>query len=263
MGNKVGFIIQLQDRFSGVAGKVKRALGSLDSKSKKLNASFSKLRKKSVELLKSLAKMGAAAAITATAPIVLLGRSMLNAASDAVETASKFDQVFDDVKDKANQVAKEFAKSFGVASSTSKKLIGDTGDLLVGFGFTGNAALNLSREVNELAADLASFQNLEGGTTRASQALTKALLGETESAKSLGIVIRQNDPAFKAQIKALQQSLGLTEMQAKAITILSVATKQSRKAIGDVSRTWNDYANVVRRSEEKTKQLKPSNASPL
>jgi len=258
MGNKVSFIIQLQDRFSRVASKVKRALGSLDTKFKKLTDRLAKLRRKVGEVSTSLAKMGAATTAAVTIPIVLMGKAMIGAASDATETASKFNQVFDDVQGKANQVAKEFSKSFGVASSTSKKLIGDTGDLLVGFGFTGTAALNLSREVNGLAADLASFQNLEGGTTRASEALTKALLGETESAKSLGIVIRQNDPAFKAQVKALQQSRGLTEMQAKAITILRVATSQSKKAIGDVSRTWNDYANVVRRSEERTKQLKES-----
>jgi len=258
MGNKVAYIIQLQDKFSGAAEKIKRSIGGIEEKSQQLGNQLGDLKRKIGDTGKSMVKMGVIATAAATTPIVMLGRSMVEAASDAVETASKFDQVFDDVRGKANQVAKDFSQNFGVAGSTAKNLIGDTGDLLVGFGFTGDAALALSKEVNELASDLASFQNLEGGTERASQALTKALLGETESAKSLGIVIRQNDPVFKEQIAVLMRTQNLTEMQAKAVAILGVATQQSSKAVGDVSRTWNDYANVSRRSQERTKELKES-----
>jgi hypothetical protein len=206
----------------------------------------------------SFGKVGAVMTAAITVPLGLMAKSMINAASDATETASKFNQVFDTVEGKANQVADEFSKSFGVAGSTARQMIGDTGDLLVGFGFTGDAALQMAKDVNELASDLASFQNFSGGAEGASIALTKALLGETESAKSLGIVIRQTTPEFRKNVEAIQRAKGVTLLQAKSIEILRIATSQSKKAVGDVNRTWDDYANVQRRSQEATKNLSES-----
>lgn len=259
MASKVSFIILLKDKFGPVARKVDDRFQSMERNAEKLNRRLGKTTKRFdnlAKLGKRTAAVGAVATAAITAPILLIGRSMVNAASDAVETANKFNSVFDDVEDKANQVANSFSKNFGTAGSTARKLIGDTGDLLVGFGFSGDAALELSRKVNELAADLTSFQNVQGGVPRASEALTKALLGETESAKSLGIVIRQNTPEFRKQVKTIARAKRITEQQAKAIVILDMATRQSRKAIGDTARTWEDYASVVRRNEEATKELK-------
>jgi len=190
-----------------------------------------------------------------TLPIGLMGKAMVNAASNAVETRNKFNEVFSDVRGEANKVADAFARDFGVASSTSQKLLSDTGDLLVGFGFTGEAALDVSKRVNELSADLASFQNFEGGAERASIALTKALLGETESAKALGVVIRQSSPEYIELVKNFQATEGMTLLQAKAMTALTIATSQSKKAIGDIGRTFDDYANVSRRAGERTRDL--------
>src|SRR5690554_1029718 len=114
-----------------------------------------------------------------------------NLARDADEIRSKFDQVFISIKEGANEIADSFSKNFGLAGSTARDLLSQTGDLLIGFGFTEQQALDLSLQINELAQDLTSFTNFEGGAKDASLSLTKALLGETESAKKLGIVIRQ------------------------------------------------------------------------
>jgi hypothetical protein len=261
MANRVSFIIQLKNKFGPTAERINRQFQSMERNAEKLNKSLGKTGKE-FKNLRDLGKKtmitGAAMSAAVTTPILLMSKSMINAASDATETANKFNSVFDDVESKANQVADNFSKNFGTAGSTARKLIGDTGDLLVGFGFSGDAALDLSKRVNELAADLTSFQNVQGGVPRASEALTKALLGETEMAKSLGIVIRQNDPAFKKQIKTVMRAQRVTEQQAKAIVILDIAMKQSQKAIGDVQRTWFDHASEVRRNEEAVKQMKES-----
>lgn len=259
MANKVSFIIQLKDQFGRVAGKVDRQFSNIKRSADKASQSMVKFAKKAKQSLgefgKKAAQAGAVMTAALTVPITMMGKRMIDAASDATETANKFNAVFDDVRGKANQVADDFAKNFGTAGSTARKLIGDTGDLLVGFGFTGDAALELSNKVNSLAADLTSFQNVEGGVDAASAALTKALLGETESAKSLGIVIRQNTKEFRTQVKLTALTKGISEQQAKAIVILNQAQQQSKKAIGDVNRTWEDYASVVRRNDEATKEL--------
>jgi hypothetical protein len=209
---------------------------------------------------KSFDKLGDSIKIIGSAVVVRqigrIGFSLLNAASDAEETSSKFNTIFRDISDGANEVATSFADSFGLANSKSKELLGNTADLLTGFGFTQKEALNLSKQVNELAVDLASFSNFAGGTEGASEALTKALLGETESAKSLGIVIRQNSKEYNAQIKVIQKSKGVTELQAKAYLNLEQAISQSSNAIGDFARTSDSFANQQRVLSQNLIELK-------
>lgn len=178
-----------------------------------------------------------------------------NASRDAEETRNKFDEVFSSIKKVANATAQEMAKSFGLAESTAKKLLASTGDILVGFGFAEEEALDLSKQVVELSQDLASFTNMEGGAERATDALTKAVVGETESVKAMGIVIRQGTADYKARYKEIMNTTGASETQAKAITNLRIAQEQSTKAQGDYARTSESLANVERRRVERTKEL--------
>lgn len=219
--------------------------------------------------LDSSIKNTVATMLTATAAVYALKKAfdisiqVKNAARDATETRNKFLVVFEDVSKKAKSTAIDLADSYGMASSTAMTLLGDTGDILVGFGFAEDAALDLSRQVNELAVDLASFTNYAGGASGASKALTKAMLGETESAKSLGIVLRQGTREFKNSVKAMQESEGLTYNQAMAQTLLQDAIKQSGKAMGDFARTQHELANQERILEENFKELQEELGSKL
>lgn len=191
-----------------------------------------------------------------TAPILGIGAAMIKAASDAEETEAKFATVFQDISEESEITAKNLARNFGLASDKSKELLGDTGDLLTGFGFTGKMALGLSKDVQELAVDLASFTNFAGGAEGASKALTKALLGERESVKSLGISILEED--VKAKIIALKASGQLTdesERQQKAIATLAIAVEQSKNAIGDYARTSEGFANQQRLAGQRVREL--------
>jgi hypothetical protein len=179
-----------------------------------------------------------------------------NVARDAEEIKNKYFTVFESIEDKARITADSFATSFKLATSTAQELLGDTGDILVGFGFDEDMALDLSERVNTLAMDLASFTNYSGGAKGASEALTKAMLGETESAKALGIVLRQGTKEFKQQVEQLKETNGYTENQARALTLLNEAYEQSGKAVGDFSRTQEQLANQERILKEAWKELK-------
>ena len=180
-----------------------------------------------------------------TLPVIGLGAASIKAASDLEETRSKFNTVFSSIQNDAQNTAKAFEKSFGLSSQAALGMLSDTGDLLVGFGFTEKEALNLSNQVNELAVDLASFTNFSGGATGASQALTKALLGEREAIKSLGIAITEADLKRFAE----EQGLVFKELDrvAKAQLTFELAVSQSQKAIGDFARTQGGFANQLRK----------------
>ena len=179
-----------------------------------------------------------------TLPVIGLGAAAVKLASDFEETQSKFNTVFRDIREQANLTAKNLADDFGLSSRASMQLLSDTGDLLTGFGFTQQEALLLSNQVNELAVDLASFTNFAGGAEGASLALTKALLGERESIKQLGIAITEADLKRFAE----EQGLVFKELNrvAKANLTYQLALQQSQNAVGDFARTSESFANQLR-----------------
>ena len=144
--------------------KVNKTLSGTDKVAGKLKTAF-----------KQLAGPLALGAVVFTT--IRMGKEFSKAASDAEEIGSKFATIFRDISGSAEQVADTFAESFGLAGSTARELLGNTADLLTGLGFTQEGALDLSEQVNTLAADLASFSNFAGGTTGESFSLTKALVG--------------------------------------------------------------------------------------
>jgi len=167
-------------------------------------------------------------------------------ASDLEEETNKFNVVFGAVQDEATEMARVLVDSFGQSELGAKKLLASTGDLLTGFGFTDEVALQLASTTAQLGADLASFSNIEGGAAAATQRLTKALLGETESAKELGIVISQDVLKRKAQEKGIKLVNGQISVQQRAILTLELALEQSGKAIGDLDRSSESFANQLK-----------------
>lgn len=240
-----------------MAEKVGDAFVQLGLRDKNYTTGMNKAQKKLSVVGGAVGKFGGV--IAGAFAGVAVGRGIkesIKQFSDAEETASKFAVTFRDVGDEAEKTSRDFAKNFGLAGSTSKKLLSDTGDLLSGFGFTGEAALDLSKKTNELAVDLASFTNFAGGAEGASAALTKALLGERESIKSLGIAILETDVKQRLAAKGQDKLTGTALRQARAQATLELATEQSKNAIGDYARTQDSLANQFKLFGERIKDIK-------
>lgn len=229
-----------------ITAELRKLNKGLDRASAKID-NFAKINEDRLKKFgENATRLGKNLSVGLSLPIVALGAASIKAASDFEETESKFNTVFSNISNKANQTAESLRESFGLSRTAALELLGDTGDLLTGFGFTQQSALELSDEVNKLAVDLASFTNFSGGAEGASKALTKALLGERESVKSLGISILEADVQAKV-LKNTQEGLTFeTERQAKAYATLQIAQEQSKNAIGDYARTNQSFANQMR-----------------
>lgn len=230
----------------------------------KITGDTSGIKKSLKNTEKGIAKMGkttsgigklfkTAFAVVGVAAIVKFGKSLITAASNAEETAGKFGVVFDSVIDEANKLSGVLTSQYGLAREESQNLLAATGDLLVGFGVAKDEALSLSFQVQTLAVDLASFSNFAGGATGASKALTAALLGETESAKALGLALGEN------QLRKYAEDQGkvfknLTQNE-KMFLRLKLAVSQSGSAIGDFNRTINSFANQSRIAQARIKDM--------
>lgn len=242
MAEKIELILSVQDqqflqgmrRAGAVSDKVKDSMSGVGGSVVKLNQAF-ELAAKGLRVFSK--------AVGVTASII---STTTKAASDMQEEVQKFSVVFSDISDSANQMARDLSDSFGLSRLEATRLLGATGDLLTGFGFAQSEALSFSNQIQELAVDLASFTNFSGGAQGASEALTKALLGETESVKSLGIVIRETDVQTRLAEKGLKNLTGEALLQAKAQERLNIIMEQSKNAQGDFARSSGSLANQQR-----------------
>lgn len=242
--NSIQYIFQIIDRYSPILQKLQRQNKSFENSVKKASARLKTLQMRLKRFGDTAGRVGRKLVTRLTLPLTILGGFLIKAASDAEEIASKFATVFDEVPIKAKKVAEDLRKNYGLSRVESKKLLSDTGDLLVGFGFTSDSALDLSEKVNKLAVDMASFQNLP--SARTSQTITKALLGERESLKLLGVAILEEDIKRKVQILRAQGLTFATLRQAKAYATLILTQEQSKKAMGDWARTQHQFANRLK-----------------
>ena len=186
------------------------------------------------------------AGIFAVSKIVAFGNESIRVFSDLEEETQKFGVVFSGMGKQAEKVVKELQESYGQSELSARRSLALTGDLLTGFGFDRKTALDMSEQVAKLGADIASFSNYAGGAEGAVTALTKGLLGETESMKMLGIAIRQDSDEFKNMVANIRTSTGASEAQAKAQAVLKLAYAQSGNAIGDFKRNMDSIANQSR-----------------
>ena len=199
----------------------------------------------------SLTKLGNTAVTAlkgfATAYVVTrineLRKELVQAGSDAEETANKFNVVFATVSERANQAADNLRLNYGLSREGAQAALSSVGDLLSGLGVASDKALELAQQTVQLGTDLASFTNYAGGAEGATQALTSALLGETEAAKSLGVVLTDDQmEKYASSVGKSWKNLNLAE---KAQLRLNAAIAQSPNAVGDFARSMNSYANQV------------------
>jgi len=219
----------------------------IDKKLKKTETGLSKFGKMAASAFT------AAVIIGFTKKVIDLSVVLVNAASDAEETANKFDVVFDGLEN-ASRAAIGLADGYGLARQESQDLLSSTADLLQGFGVAKDESLDLSLRTQQLAADLASFSNFAGGAQGASQALTSALLGEREAVKALGIAITETELKRFAE----QQGYVYDEMTKaeKAVVTLDLAYAQSANSIGDFARSQDSFANQTRIAEAAMSDLR-------
>lgn len=227
-----------------MATNIGQLIWQIDADTKGIDKSLKATDSKLGKFGKAVKAAFAAGAVIAFAKAAFeVSKKLVLVASDAQETANKFDVVFDGVT-RAADAADNLAESYGLSHEASQDLLSGTADLLQGFGVAKDESLDLSEQVQKLAVDLSSFSNNEGGAEAASHALTSAMLGEREAVKTLGIAI--TDAELKKFAEESGQVFNEMTKGEKAILTLNLAIKQSGNAIGDFARSQDSFANQMK-----------------
>lgn len=209
------------------------------------------------ELKKTFSKIGQVIAGAFTAKQVIdFGAKCLEMASNVEEMENKFNVVFAGMTDEVNQWAEDFASAIGRNANTIKGYLADNQNMFVGMGMTREEGAKLSEQMVELALDLASFNNLQ--EPDAVNALSKALMGETESAKQLGAVLNDNTIAMAMESMGYRQKFDtLTEAQKMQVRYTAILM-QSEDAIGDCARSVDSFKGAQIRAQSATQNLMES-----
>lgn len=210
----------------------------------------------SIKSLKSMASkvLGAVGITLSVAGIKSAIDGCVEVASSIEEMQNKFDVVFGDMRNEVDKWAQEYSDAIGRNKNDIKTYLADQQNLLVGFGMTRQAGAEMAEQMTSLALDLASFGNMD--ETASVNAMTNAVMGESEAAKTLGAVLNDSTRAqamatlgLKGTYDKLDQ---LTKMQVNYQAIL----QQSPDAIGNCQRSLDSYESTKKRYITKLKEIK-------
>ena len=165
-------------------------------------------------------------------------------ASDLTEVQNVVDVAFGQSAAVVNEWSKTTLDAYGLNELSSKRFAGTMGAMLKSSGLAGDAVVDMSMKITELAGDMASFYNLDG--EEAFNKLRSGISGETEPLKQLGI----NMSVANLEAFALAQGIetAYSEMsQAEQVMLrYNYLMSVSQDAQGDFARTSGSFANQVK-----------------
>lgn len=236
---------------------------SITAQTKQFDKAISDTKKKTEGVEKGIKKTtqaikGLVAGVAVAALVQKIGQiatASIDAASVATETRTKFNTAFKGIESDADAVAKNLQDNYGLARTESENLLSGTADLVKGFGANATQALDTSDTIQKLSVDLADYNTLQGGASRASEILTKAYLGERDSLVSLGIKISENDVKQRLLEKGQEKLTGQALLLAKGNATLELAMQQSGDAIGSFARSAGSYEQAAIKAKAASSDL--------
>lgn len=221
-----------------------QAQAALRSTQADLNAT-DKSASKTSKAFAGIGKIAKVGGLAAAAGVALVGPKLIDLASDAEETASKFRIVFGKETPRAIAQLDEFSKATGTSRFALRAQAAQFQALIRPMGLTTKASAGMSVGMTKLATDLASFNN--SSVEEAMTALQSGLVGEAEPLRKFGVQLNANRIAAFAYANGIaKQGAELTAAQ-KAQASYGIILKDTTLAQGDAVRTSGSFANQWKR----------------
>ena len=196
-------------------------------------------------LISSAKKVGAAiAAAFAIKQIVSFAKECIELGSDLEEVQNVVDVTFGKMSGKIEEFAKTAATQFGLSELSAKQYTSTMGAMLKSMGFAGDEVADMSIKMAGLAADMASFYNLE--TDEAFAKIRSGISGETEPLKQLGVNLSEaNLEQFRLN-QGMETAYSKMSQQEKALLRYNYLLSVTSDAQGDFARTSDSWANQLK-----------------
>ena len=225
--------IKVGEMFFDIVGKTGTLFADLD-----------KVKAKATAVGQKLGAIGRTLTLGVTTPLVGVGVAMVKFASDAAESANKVDVVFGEQAAAIQSWAQTSASAVGIARSEALEAAGTFGNLFTTMGLGQQTSADMSMAIVELAADLASFNNIDPSI--ALEKLRAGLVGEAEPLRALGVNLTEAEVKAKAMAMGLADANGEVDTAAKVQARYALILEQTTNAQGDFVRTSDGLANQQR-----------------
>jgi hypothetical protein len=170
---------------------------------------------------------------------------LVQAGSTLQESMSKTNAVFGANAQAVQNWSKTTSTAFGVSQQQALEAAGTYGNLFRAFGLGSKQAQDMSTRLVELAADMASFNNVP--IDDALVALRSGLSGETEPLKRFGVAlneVRLKEEALRLGL--ITTTSGTLPIAIKTQAAYSLILKDTALQQGDVARTSGGFANQMK-----------------
>lgn len=186
-------------------------------------------------------------AIQAGKWLLQFGKEAVDLASDLEEVQNVVDVTFGQNAGVIDEWAKKARENFGLTELQAKRFASTIGATLKSTGVSGQQVVQMSQDLAGLAADMASFYNLD--FDEAFQKIRSGISGQTEPLKQLGIdmsVASLQAFALSQGIETAFDKLSASEQAMLRYQYLMQATSDAQ---GDFARTQDGLANSMRSLE--------------
>jgi hypothetical protein len=240
-------VFQIDGDARGVKATIKDVTNDIEKESKKWDQAVDK---SSDDMTKSFSKAFDVErvknwAIQAVKALVKFGEAAISAASDLSEVQNVVDVTFGDSAKQIDAWAQSAGKNFGLTETAAKKYASTIGAMLKSQGISGDAILSMSENLSGLAADMASFYNLDFDT--AFEKIRSGISGETMPLKQLGINMSVANLEAFALEQGITKSYAAMSQGEQTMLRYQYLMKATADAQGDFARTSDGMANASRR----------------
>ena len=168
----------------------------------------------------------------------------INYASDLAEVQNVVDVTFANSSEQVNEWSQNTLRAYGLNEVSAKNYVGTMGAMLKSSGLTEDQALSMSEAMTALAGDMASFYNLDIGTSF--EKIRSGISGETEPLKQLGINMSVANLEAYALAQGIETSYSSMTQAEQAVLRYNYLLDATSDAQGDFSRTQGSWANQTK-----------------
>ena len=220
------------------------AQASLESQIRQTSAAQKELIATNKASIQMSGAMSGALTIAGIAIAAFMQKSA-KAAINAVESENLFMESLGDSALEARIWSTQVSNALGLNDYETRKSLGTFYVMTKSMGLTADKALELSTNMTELAYDIASLYNIS--TEDAFTKLRSGLVGQVRPLRELGITVDEETIKSYAYRTGLVQVGEALTVQEKILARYGAILEQTGVAQGDMARTLDSPANLIRR----------------
>lgn len=185
--------------------------------------------------------------------LAAFGGASVKVGSDAMETEQKFAAVFGDMTEETQKFVDSFSKEFGRYDADVQNMMATTQTVGKNYGLTSERALQLSKDMSILTADVGAFNDMSD--TDVHERLMAAMRGEGEAAEILGLSINQTTLQEYARRQGIDESISkMTQAELMELRY-GLIIEQTADMQGYATKESESFASQVRNLTSEVKEI--------